>query len=417
MIRNTYSQLRDTTLKTWQDWFRADDFGVVNQETMIHVLRTRLDDDTVAEMEVLFRPLDRPGDIQRVLSMELTSAWVNEAREIPKGLIDALADRVGRYPAMKDGGCTQRGIIMDTNAPDDDHWWYQSAEVDTPPGWKFFRQPGGLIETSAGKFIPNPKAENLDNLEPNYYMNRVSGKTPEHIRVYYCAQYGFLKEGKPVIPEYVDSVHCSSTILEPIPDVPILVGLDFGLTPAAVFGQRLPMGRYHWFDELVTEDMGAVRFAELLNIKIHDEYDGFEFEIYGDPTGGKRSDTDESTPFDILEAAGISAQPAPTNDFIIRREAIAVPLSRLIDGKPGLIISPKCVITRKGLAGGYHYKRIRVSGAERYYPRPLKNKYSHPVEAGGYLMVGAGEGGRLVRTPLARPAREPEPMLAESWML
>ena len=45
--------------------------------------------------------------------------------------------------------------------------------------------------------------------------------------------------------------------LEPIPDRPIYVGLDFGLTPAAVFGQITVNGQWRWLDELVTEDMGA----------------------------------------------------------------------------------------------------------------------------------------------------------------
>ncbi len=50
------------------------------------------------DMEVLFRALDRPDDAKKVLSLELTGAWVNEAREVPKGIIDALGDRTGRYP-------------------------------------------------------------------------------------------------------------------------------------------------------------------------------------------------------------------------------------------------------------------------------------------------------------------------------
>ena len=45
--------------------------------------------------------------------------------------------------------------------------------------------------------------------------------------------------------------------LEPIPDRPIYVGLDFGLTPAAVFGQITENGQWRWLDELVTEDMRA----------------------------------------------------------------------------------------------------------------------------------------------------------------
>jgi hypothetical protein len=243
----------------------------------------------------------------------------------------------------------------------------------------------------------------------------MSGKAPNYIRVYYCGQYGFVQEGKPVIPEYVDSIHCQDVL--PVSGVPIYVGIDFGLTPAAVFGQRLAMGRWIWFDELVTEDMGAVRFAEVLNAKMAGEYDGFTWDIWGDPAGDQRAQTDEITPFQILRANGIDAKPAPSNDFVLRREAIAVPLSRLIDGKPGLLVSPKCVVTRKGLAGAYCYKRVAVVGEERYQDMPNKNKYSHPVEAAGYLMLGAGEGRALIKSNRPKPkVVEVEYGGSQSWM-
>ena len=69
--------------------------------------------------EVLFRALDRPADVKKLLSLELTGAWVNEAREVPKAIIDGLQGRVGRYPSMREGGCTWSGLMMDTNPPPD----------------------------------------------------------------------------------------------------------------------------------------------------------------------------------------------------------------------------------------------------------------------------------------------------------
>lgn len=417
VVRNTYRELLDTTIKTWQDWFRPKYFGTLNHNTMTHSINFKMGDDTQVELEVLFRALDRPDDVKKLLSMEVTGAWVNEAREVPKGVIDVLGDRVGQYPAMKDGGCTWRGVMMDTNPPDDDHWWYRLAELERPAGWSFFKQPGGLIEVG-GKFFENPAAENTKNLEPGYYLTRIAGKSPDYIRVYYCNQYGFIKEGKPVIPEYIDAIHCSQEILKPVPGLIVYVGIDFGLTPAALFGQRLPVGRWQWFDELVTEDMGAVRFAELLGTKLRGEYQGYEFDIYGDPAGDSRAQTDETTPFDILKANNIPAKPAPTNDFTLRREAVAVHMGRLaMDGKPGFMISPKCAITRKGLAGAYKYRRIQVAGEERYEDKPYKNRYSHPCEAGQYLMVGAGEGKMLIKTdkPKPKPYVAPSPS-TYGWM-
>lgn len=395
-IRNTYRELEDTTLKTWLDWTGGQ--GRFNRQHMSDTIETVDENNNPIEIEVLFRSLDKPADVKKVLSLELTGAWVNEAREIPKGIIDALGDCVGRYPAVKDGGCTWRGVIMDTNSPDDDHWWYRLAEEERPKGWDFFTQPGGLIERE-GEFFENPEAENLDNLEPGYYLTRAGGKNKDHIRVYYCNQYGFVRDGKPIYPEYNDAIHCTKEIIEPIKGRTLYVGIDFGLTPAAVFAQQTVTGRWHWIDELVTEDMGATRFAEVLGPKLRGEYRDYDLEVFGDPAGDDRAQTDETTPIQILRAAGIQCRPAPSNDPVLRREAVAVPLSRLVDGKPGLLISPRCKVTRKGMAGGYCYRRLQVAGAERYENKPDKNRYSHPCEAGQYAMLGAGEGRKLVRPP------------------
>lgn len=395
VIRNTYRELSDTTARTWDEWFGSA--GRWDHQDMIWVARSEKQ-----ETEILFRALDRPDDVKKLLSLELTGAWVNEAREIPKSIIDALGDRVGRFPAQRDGGCTWRGIIMDTNAPDDDHWWYKLSEEERPEEYDFFRQPGGLIERD-GKFVPNPEAENLANLEPGYYLTRMSGKTADHIRVYYCAQYGFTQDGKPVIPEYVDDLHCAKEPIPAVPGIPIRVGIDWGLTPAAIFGQRLPSGRWAALHEVVTENMGAQRFGQLVATHISEYFRGHIFETFhGDPAGMSGVQTDERTVFEVfneaMRAAGspLRADPAPSNDLVLRHGGLGACLSRIVDGKPGLLVSPTCRVLRKGLAGGYCYRRVQVSGEERYTDKPDKNKYSHPVEALEYMLIGAGEGQSLV---------------------
>lgn len=390
IIRNTYPELRTTTIKSWHQWIppnigRWIDAGPPTH----HITEGGLD------MEVLFIALDRPDDIAKLLSMELTGAWINEAREVPKAVLDGLTGRVGRFPSVMLGGCSWSGIIADTNPPDSDHWWYRLAEEQRPDGWRFFRQPGGR----------EPKAENLPNLPPDYYERQVAGKDEDWVRVYIDGQYGFVRDGKPVYPEFRDSLHAKEFEIQP--HWPIHIGIDFGLTPAAVFGQRSPMGQWRWHSELVTEDMGATRFAELLRHTLRERYPGNPIgSITGDPAGEGRAQTDERTPFQILRAANIEAMPAPTNDFTKRRESVAVALGRLIDGEPGLIVHPNCRMLRKAMAGGYQYKRVQVSGEERFRDAPDKNMYSHVAEAGQYMLVGAGEARTLIKRE--RTMRRPE---------
>lgn len=405
IIRNTYPELATTTIKTWHQWIPASvghwrDKGPPEH----HITAPSVD------WEVWFIALDRSEDVRKLLSMDLSDAWINEAREVPKAIVDGLTGRVGRYPQTIRGsqgqvlhGCAAPQIIMDTNPPDTDHWWAKMADFPDAeitgrnleiaakllqlgalrPGQelqRFFSQPSGR----------GPHAENIKNLPPGYYERLIAGKTEDWGRVYVDGEYGFVQEGKPVYPEYRDSVH--SKAFELNPGLPVYIGIDFGLTPAAVFCQRTMMGAWRIREEIVTEDMGALRFGEMLARIMREKYKDFQFAgITGDPAGEQRAQTDETTPFQVLKAAGIAARPAPTNDWTKRRETFAFFLNRMVDGEPGLLIHPECQKLRKALAGGYCLRRMQVSGEERFREVPDKNMFSHVAEAAQYALLGAGE--------------------------
>ncbi|MCZ6858864.1 MAG: hypothetical protein O7I42_01045, partial [Alphaproteobacteria bacterium] len=53
-------------------------------------------------------------------------------------------------------------------------------------------------------------------------------------------------------------------------------------------------------------------------------------------------------------------------------------------------------ILRKGMGGGYSYRRVQVAGDERYHDKPDKNRFSHVCEAAQYMMLGAGEGRSVI---------------------
>ena len=411
IIRNTYRELEDTTLQTWFDWFPRE-LGHFAQAKMTHFVNIDLADGTKVQAEFMFRALDRPDDIRKLLSLELSGGWVNEAREVPLAVVDMLQGRVSRYPAMREGGPTISNIIMDTNPPDEDHWWFRLFEEKKPEGWRLYRQPSAL----------DPAAENLAHLHPRYYQRLMANKTPEWIKVYVHGQYGFVKDGKPVYPEYNDTIHTHTDFIDYIPGLTLWVGIDFGLTPAALFAQRDPRdGQWQILDELVTEDMGAERFSEEIGRLLRQpQYRNVEnLEIFGDPAGEQRAQTDERTPFDILAANGVHAIPTHTNDFTLRREAVAHNLTRMTHmGRPRLIISPKAKMFRKAMAGRYCYRRLKVSGDERYVDKPDKGLYSHIAEAGQYMMLGAGEDqavlgggtpslGRKVHTQFKHRSRRP----------
>lgn len=381
IVRNSYPELKSTTIKTWAQWCPTT-YGKLNQDSpIIHRIITQ-----DLDMEVFFIALDKPDDMRKLLSLELTGAWLNEAKEISKSILDAITGRVGRYPAKMDGGPTWYGLIMDTNPPDDQHWWHKYAELETPQEWRFFKQPSGLSD----------KAENTHNLPDGYYKRLAQGKDSDWVKVYVEGEYGYVVEGKPVYPMYLDSTHCAQEELEADPDVAILIGADFGVQSAAAIGQKLKDGRWLILEEFISESaVGIKQFGEELAQHIATKYPNHKVGgAWCDPSGENRT-LEGSTPLAIMKAStGWDWKPAPTNDIDMRLEVVKGPLRRMVNGLPGLLVSTKAKMIRKGFAGGYHYK-LKTDGVQTF-ELPNKNEYSHPHDGLQYMLLGGGEGAAVL---------------------
>jgi hypothetical protein len=394
IIRQTYPELALTTLKTFRDWTGGAGQWKQNPPITYHLQAADID------LEVIALALADEADVKKLLSLELTGCWLNEVREVPKAILDAVTGRVGRYPSQAQGGPSWAGVIMDTNPMADDHWYYRLAEIDTPPLFEFFRQPSGL----------SPEAENKSNLPAGYYQNISAGKDPEWVNVYVHGNYGHLIEGKPVYANFRDGTHVATATLSPLPDTPLLIGVDFGLTPAAVVAQRAADGRWLILSELVTEETGVIRFAQALAAHVAREYSGNRVAgVFTDPAGSQRSQVDERTAVDILaEHTGWKVRPAaPTNDWTMRLEVVLAGFGRLVDGRPGVLISPACASLRKACNGGYHFKTLRTSvNGLGYDDTPAKNFSSHVAEALQYLMLGGGDAALVMNRVKRRDPRQ-----------
>lgn len=387
IIRNTYPELKSTTMKTWTEWFPEDLFsGVKLSSPMTHHIK--IGD---VDLEVLFLALDSPADIKKLLSLEVTGVWINEAKELPKAVFDVCRQRTGRYPRDIENGW--KGIICDTNPPDEDHWIYKVFEEEKPEGYEIFKQPGAIIFHDNAYKI-NPKAENLENLKnagkEKYYLNQIPGSSQQYIRVYLMGQYGSVQDGKPVYPSYNDRLHASDTDLIANPKLPIGFGWDFGNTPACAIVQFTARGQLQVIDELFTEDMGIRQFADNIVIPYLNKMYPFwksNYVSFGDPAGNTKVQTDERTCMSILSELGIDTLSAMSNLQSKRKDAVNYFLNKLVDGEPGIIISARCKKIRKGFLGGYKYARVQVSGEERYRDEPYKNSFSHIMEALEYIAM------------------------------
>lgn len=378
IVRNSYRQLLDTTIKTFMDWFPPKIFGewrVTDHNYFI----TKFPD---VHLEVMFRALDRPDQVSNLLSLEVTGAWFNEVREIPKAIVDAMDSRIGRYPSKRDGGPTWYGMIMDTNPPDEDSWIYKIFEKQRPDNWQMFKQPSGL----------SVHAENTKNIPvKNYYKNLAKGKDEMYIRIYIHGQYGYLISGKPVFMSFRDNIHVAPAPLTPQKGFDVLIGFDFGLQPACVLGQITQLGQLRILDELVSDGMGLRQFCEnqlipLLRLK----YFGMNVMGFGDPSGVSRAPTDESTCFDILHSREIGLSnitEAPTNAIMPRVGAVEFFLNKMSMGEPGFILSPNCHFIRKAMNGAYHYDKDPKGSGDEYKPMPVKNFASHIADSLEYLCL------------------------------
>lgn len=410
VIRNTLPQLESTTIKTWLDWFPEAVFGKFRAKPpYTHYIKINLPDGTKMDYEVVFLALDQEKDAAKLLSLEATNAWVNEAKEVSKTHIDYLTARVGRYPSRKSCPAgvekwpTRYGVIADTNMPDDQSWWYDCAENDgwrrdpdtgliiplenipEDQRWEFFTQPSGL----------SPEAENIENLPPGYYERIMSGKTQAWVNVYVKAQYDSVIIGKPVFMGVFNSkVHVAEKELETFKELKVHVGVDCsGRSPAAVFAQRMPTSmQLRAIGEFCCFDMGAPMFAKLLRVELNTRFPGMDLEIWGDPAGFVKSQNDERTYAEILKAEGINIRPSPVMRLKPRLEACnSLFMRNTIGGVPAVVISPACKMLVNGFNGGYKFKQIQASGEARYHEEPEKNKFSHVQDAYQYLVCGMGE--------------------------
>lgn len=365
IVRNTKPMLRQTSIKTWLDWLPEPAWGVYNRQDM----EFKLEFDNV-KAEILFLGLDRDVDVKRLLSLELTGAVVDEAREVPASIINGLSGRVGRYPNATSGGCTWHGLWLLTNPPDDSSYYYKWAEEQRPRNARFFKQPSGL----------SSKAENINNLPPDYYTNIAIGKDEDWIKVYVHGDYGYIQDGKPVFPQFSHKIHVSGDA-DPIKGIPVIIGYDWGLTPCALLMQSLPNGQVIVFDELTCVNTGAKAMAELLLHRWSTTY-SYALKLgsmWGDPAGAQRGQADEVTCFQVVnkifEPYHIFVQPGEQT-LELRLESVRWALTNLIDGNPAITIHPRCKTLIKALAGRYKFKKIQVGGIEdRYTQTPDKN---HP---------------------------------------
>lgn len=419
IVRNTLDQLRSTTMRTFFDWFPNGEWGNYKAQDKTFYVEHPLPDGTKVKAEFLFIPLDEPQSVRKALSLELTFLWINEAREIHPEVVDGLLMRLRRYPAMKDGGPTRSCAVFDTNMPDMETWWFDKME--NPPGnWSVFIQPPAMVDfeefyheqgaepepedsvegPDEVSLWVNPGADNLAHLDPKYYPDVAVGKSEDFVNVYLRCKYGRSLHGVPVYEKtFNPSFHIAAEPFTPLrsEQYPIVVGLDFGRTPAAALVQRNVYGQTVVLDEVTSVNMGIETFlsTKLQPLLASERYMGCHMVIAPDPAGWAKQQIGEVSPVDVVKAAGFRVARPMSNDPERRVEAVERVLLRHADGKPALAVNPTCRELLQGFRYGYRYK-VNKSGHQE--PKPEKNEFSHIHDAlqYGVLVAEGGQAGGVL---------------------
>lgn len=378
IVRNTMPQIESTSLKTVHELLRP----IIDYQPSSKTIWIKQND---IEAEWILMPLDRPENVQRLLSLDLTYAWLSELRELPVQILLDVLSRCGRFPSMMHGGPTWHGVIGETNSFDEDSDWNKVLEekwlIDKPlpDTWGYFVQPGARDQG----------AENREHLTPGYYEDLIETNSTAWVEQYVDNIVAPSLAGEAVFrATFKQAWHVAALPLIPIPGTMLVIGMDFGRNPAAILGQMDPKGRINVIEEVVGENMGVEKFITTMLRPVLSKpcYHRLPIGVVGDPSGIARGQIGEESVFQALKRLGFSGQPAQTNNIDPRLRAVEKVLLQSRDGGPAILISPACVKLVQAMRSKYRYDKKKDGELH-----PLPNK-SHPwsdiADAFQYFVLG-----------------------------
>lgn len=423
-VRQTLKQLKDTVLKDVQSWLA----GLGEWKVSDNTYYLKFSD---VESEWIFVPLENAEDQARLLSMQLTGAWLSECIEMNFDVLAPVSGRIGRYPSGNRGTPSWFGIICDTNFPVEMSEW--AKFMQEPPGdWQVFQQPSGmsttaenlnwLLQTDATRALPVNHPARLAQGR-KYYERFLSMYGSDHpwVKRYVYAEYGADPSGEAVFrASFRPNFHVVDDTLV-IPGYPLVVGQDFGRNPWSLIGQVDHLGRLLIHAEVPAANIGLEKHVEQ-NLRpklLADKFFGHRVVLVGDPSGVAKGSVAEESCFDALKRLGLAAFPAPSNAIETRIRAVEALLGRQVNGGPALLISRRgCPWLVQAMTSGYRYKKHKDGGLRTIPEKFDKEGFSHVADDLQYiaLVVHGGLMSEFARriAPKLKPERRTR-VTAAGW--
>lgn len=416
ITKPTASQMLTSIIPDFLDLFPEGVYGTFKRSPPMTYTMEIAD----LQAEFIFIALDNPDDIKKLKSMNITGGYINEGQFTILDIVTTLLERSGRYPArVKERGreivnSIPKMVLIDMNAADESHFipimrgdvsmpeWFtpdQIRQYTKPDAWRFFMQPPALLEKidSDGLVVgyePNPRAENLRNLPEGYYIEQIEGESKDVIDMKLMNRTGALRGGKPIFNGWNSEIHVARSALEYRPELKLLVGLDFGRTPAAVWGQQYG-GRWYILGEYYLEDVSTELFIPALKKEMARRMPDLRWDNiqwWGDPAGSFKGQADEKTSFMIARNQGVNVHGQKSAiRFAPRKAAVDAVLARMVQGYPGILVDKNCVMLINGFKGGYKWRVVQGRNGETIVDEPADTKYTHVHDSLQYLLAGGGE--------------------------
>lgn len=393
-IRETYRQLWSTTIPSYLEAYPRSlgKWSGGRGDPVTHVINFA-DEHGPIEFVAEFMAF---GDdiIASMRGVQTTDIVLNEGDTMPVDILTVGIGRIDRWPARQHFAGLPRAlqsygqIVGDMNAPDEDNWTFkvfhdederrrmaEELTADLPEGTRpitieFCNQPG----------YGEPGCENIQNLSPSYYPRqiasmRLAGRSDQVARMVHN-KVTYMRVGDPVWKlEFNRRIHVSDTRIDPIPGLPLMIGLDQGFKGAAVIAQRAGYFRWRILGELHFPDerLMAVTFGRRLIDLIEGKWPGCRIECaYGDMAGehGASQAADENMTWNLMvgRAGGFTVRPQVigTNRIQPRLEAVRAALDAELDGgEPGLLIDPGCRFLIRGFEARYVWKEETDSNGDK----------------------------------------------------
>lgn len=391
VVRDTYRNLQFNTIPSWQERFPPDIGtwkGGGGGEPASHVIDFLLADGTTLHLAMLFVAVGDHNVKQFCDGLQVTLAILNGEDELPPEMRGYMRPRTGRWPAPQHRPADWKAYVKywrklmgDMNAPELDNHTVKDFQTKPLPGYKLFLQPSGL----------SPEAENMENLPDGYYQDLAACKEEWWIKRFIENLFGYSRSGKPVYTKFNPAVHVARVPLLYDPKRLMVIGLDAQRDACGVAQQKTMLGQLRWLREFIPPvRMGAKQFGKWLAGEMalaYPDLAGFEFSL--DPSGFDPNGIDDDFVYAEVfgRAFGLGdewsdfVKPAATNFLDPRIEVVASALAET----DGFLMCPDgCPKLQRAFMSGYRFGDTTTHGDEILTGDPIKNEWSHPMEAGQY---------------------------------